>query len=153
MPLVTRIQSIRVRGYNPSRVVAIVLLLAVGVASLVLFFSIAFPPVVRDLKQFVADAPARLPVLVAKVERFPLARKIGISSAAEKAQSALAATAGYLFTSIPNWLGHLFDILTAAFLTIYFMLEGEEVYRFFLSLFPKSPASASMPPCSEPTPR
>ena len=139
MPIVSRIQAIRIRGHNPSRVLAIVLLLVAGIASLVLFFSIAFPPVVRDLKQFVTDFPARLPILVAKVERFPLARKVGISSVAGKAQSALAATAGYLFTSLPNWLTHLFDILTATFLCIYFMLEGDEVYRFFLSLFPEQP--------------
>lgn len=139
MPLVMRIQAIRIRGRNPSRVVAIILLLAVGIASLVLFFSIAFPPVVRDLRQFITDFPARLPLLVAKAERFPFANKIGLSSAVGKAQTALAAIAAYLFTSLPNWLGHLFDILTAAFLTIYFMLEGGEVYRFFLSLFPETP--------------
>ena len=37
---------------------------------------------------------------------------------------------------MPLWLSHLFDILTAVFLCIYFMLEGEHAYRFFLSLFP-----------------
>ena len=34
------------------------------------------------------------------------------------------------------WLSHLFDILTTLFLCIYFMLEGEHAYDFFLSLFP-----------------
>ncbi len=139
MPIVVRIQTIRIRGYNPSRTIAIVLLLIVVVASLVLFFSIAFPPVVRDLRQFIVDFPARLPILVAKAKRFPIADKIGVSSLAERAQSALAATAGYLFTSIPNWLSHIFDLLTAVFLCIYFMLEGDEAYHFFLSLFPMEP--------------
>jgi predicted PurR-regulated permease PerM len=136
MPIVKHIQTLRLRNYRPSRFVAILLLLTLSIASLVLFFSVAFPPVVRDLRQFITDAPARLPILVAKAERFPLARKIGISSAAEKAQSALAATAAYLFTSLPNWLSHLFDILTALFLCIYFMIEGGEAYTYFLSLFP-----------------
>lgn len=137
LPIANRIQNIRIRGYNPSRAVAIVLLLVAVVASLVLFFSIAFPPVVRDARQFISDAPARLPILVAKVKRFPIADKIGVSSAAEKAQAALSATADYLFTSLPNWLSHIFDILTAIFLTIYFMLEGGEAYRFFLSCVPE----------------
>lgn len=137
MPIVARIETIRIRGHNPSRGIAIVLLLLFVVASLVLFFSIAFPPVVRDLRQFVTDAPARLPQLVAKVQRFPIANKIGVSSAAGKAQAALAATADYLFKSLPNWLTHLFDILTTLFLTIYFMLEGNEAYRFFLSTIPE----------------
>ena len=40
--------------------------------------------------------------------------------------------------AIPLWLSHIFDILTAIFLCIYFMLEGEAAYSFFLSLFPTS---------------
>ena len=40
---------------------------------------------------------------------FPSPTRFGVDSAAQRAQEALAATAGYLFTSIPNWLSHLFD--------------------------------------------
>jgi len=54
----------------------------------------------------------------------------------QRAEGTLTSTASYLFTSLPAWLSHVFDILTAAFLCIYFMLEGEYAYRFFLSLFP-----------------
>jgi predicted PurR-regulated permease PerM len=41
-------------------------------------------------------------------------------------------------TSLPNWLSHLFDILSALFLCIYFMLEGDKAYDFVLSLFPQA---------------
>ncbi len=58
---------------------------------------------------------------------------------AAKAEGAATATAGYLFSALPHWLSHLFDILTAIFLCIYFMLEGDDAYAFFLSLF--KPAS------------
>ncbi len=51
----------------------------------------------------------------------------------------MTATASYLLGSLPNWITHLFDILTAVFLCIYFMLEGEHAYLFFLSLFPPGP--------------
>ncbi len=135
-PIVTRITRLSVRGRSPSRALAIVLLLAGAVLALVMFFAIAFPPVLHDLRAFITEIPARIPIEVAKLKRYPIANKVGVDDLAKRAQGAFAATAGYLFTSLPNWLGHVFDILTAVFLSIYFMLEGEHAYQFFLCLFP-----------------
>lgn len=135
MPVIERIMRLRIRNYRPSRVVAIILLLAAGVLSLTLFFSIAVPPVIRDLRQFIIDIPAHVPDLTARLKRFPLAAKVDIDAAAARVQNILASTATYVFTSLPNWLSHLFDILTATFLCIYFMLEGEHAYAYFLRLF------------------
>ncbi len=135
-PIVTRIMKLKVRGHSPSRALSIVILLAGVILALILFFAIAFPPVVHDLRSFITDIPARIPLEVGKLKRFPLANKVGVDSLAQRAQGAISTTAAYLFTSLPNWLGHLFDILTTLFLSIYFMLEGEHVYHFFLCLFP-----------------
>jgi predicted PurR-regulated permease PerM len=101
-----------------------------------IFFTVGLPPVLRDLHQFTEDLPGRIPAIVAKIKRLPMADKIGLDSIAQRAETALTTTATYLVSSLPNWLSHLFDILTTAFLCIYFMLEGEFAYRFFLSLFP-----------------
>ncbi len=135
-PIVTRITRLKIRGHSPSRALAIVLLLAGVILALVMFFAIAFPPVVHDLRAFITEIPARIPLEVAKLKRFPIANKIGVDDIAHRAQGTFATTAGYLFASLPNWLGHVFDILTAVFLSIYFMLEGEHAYGFFLCLFP-----------------
>ena len=139
MPIVKRFQKVRIRNWSPGRGIAIVLLIGAVALALILFFWIALPPVARDLRQFVSDAPARIPQLVAKIKKLPLADRFGVDSAAQRAQEALAATAGYLFNSLPNWLSHILDLLTAAFLTIYFMLEGGEAYEYFLSLFNPKP--------------
>jgi predicted PurR-regulated permease PerM len=104
--------------------------------ALTLFFSFGLPPVVRDLRSFTTDLPQRLPVFVDKLKKIPFVDRLGITSVVAHAESALSTTADYLFTSLPAWLTHIFDILTAVFLCIYFMLEGEFAYRFFLSLFP-----------------
>ncbi|WP_263376182.1 AI-2E family transporter [Granulicella aggregans] len=134
MPIVNSICKLNIRGWRPSRAIGIVLmLLAVGL-SLSLFFFIALPPVTRDLSQFLTDLPQRIPVAVAKLKHLPMADKLGLDTVAQKAQGAIEATASYLFTSIPMWLAHIFDIVTAAFLCLYFMLEGEHAYDFFLSL-------------------
>ena len=139
MPIVKRFQKIHIKHWSPGRGIAIVLLIATVGLALLLFFWIALPPVARDLRSFVADAPGRIPQLVAKIKTRPLADRWGVDSAAQRAQEALAATAGYLFNSLPNWLSHVLDLLTTAFLSIYFMLEGGDVYEYFLSLFEPHP--------------
>jgi predicted PurR-regulated permease PerM len=136
MPAVTRITKLNLRGYHPSRGVAIILLI-VGVAGvLAFFFTTGLPPVLNDLRSFSEELPQRIPGIVDKIKRIPLADRFGIDTVAKRAAGAFDTTASYLFTSLPLWLSHVFDILTAAFLCIYFMLEGEYAYRFFLSLFP-----------------
>jgi predicted PurR-regulated permease PerM len=136
MPAVTRLTKLNLRGYRPSRAVAIVFLIIAVTLVLAFFFTTGLPPVLRDLSNFTAELPKRIPEIVAKIKRIPFADKFGVDSIAQRTAGAVDATAGYLVTSLPLWLSHLFDILTAAFLCIYFMLEGENAYRFFLSLFP-----------------
>jgi predicted PurR-regulated permease PerM len=137
MPAVNRIRQIKLRGYSPSRGVAIIILISAVALVLSIFFTNGLPPVLRDLRQFSSDLPQRIPAVVARIKRLPFSDKIGIDALAQRAEGGAAATATYLFTSLPNWLSHLFDILTATFLCIYFMLEGEHAYHFFLSLFPQ----------------
>jgi predicted PurR-regulated permease PerM len=137
MPIVNRICKLNFRGWRPSRAIGIVFMLLTVSLALTLFFLIALPPVTRDLSQFLTDLPQRIPDAVAKLKRLPMADKLGLDSIAQKAQGAIEATAGYLFTSLPLWLSHIFDIVTAAFLCLYFMLEGEHAYEFFLSLIRK----------------
>jgi len=135
MPIVNRIRQSRIGRYHPSRAVAIIILIVVFGLFLTAFFTSGLPPVLRDLRNFSSDLPQRIPGVVAKINRLPLANRFGIDTLAQRAENGLAATASYLFTSLPNWLSHIFDILTASFLCVYFMLEGEHAYQFFLSLF------------------
>jgi predicted PurR-regulated permease PerM len=136
MPIVNKISDISIRGYHPSRAVAIIILIVAVLLALTLFFSFGLPPVLRDMRQFTTELPQRIPTVVAKLKRIPMVDRIGIDSIAQRAENAFSATADYLVVALPTWLTHLFDILTTGFLCVYFMLEGEYAYRFFLSLFP-----------------
>jgi predicted PurR-regulated permease PerM len=138
MPAVTRITKLKLRGYQPSRGVAIVVLIIAVFGVLAFFFTTGLPPVLRDLSNFSAELPQRIPDIVARIKRIPFANRFGIDAIAQRAVGAFDATASYLVTSLPLWLSHLFDIVTTAFLCIYFMLEGEHAYGFFLSLFPST---------------
>ena len=137
MPAVTYITRSGFRGYHPSRAVAIFLLIIAVTLVLAFFFTTGLPPVLHDLRSFSEELPQRIPDIIAKLKKIPFADRFGIDTIAQRAIGAFDTTATYLFTSLPLWLSHLLDILTAAFLCIYFMLEGEYAYRFFLSLFPK----------------
>ena len=138
MPLVTRISALNLRGYRPSRAVAIIILLFGTALVLTLFFFLGLPPVMRDLRNFLTELPQRVPAAVARIKHLPMASKFGLDELASKAENFAGALGAYLFASIPRWLSHVFDILTALFLCIYFMLEGENAYNFFLTLFPIS---------------
>jgi predicted PurR-regulated permease PerM len=139
MPIVNWICRLNIRGWHPSRGLGIALMiLGVGLA-LSLFFFFALPPVVSDLRQFLTDLPERIPLVVAKIRHLPMADKLGIDTAAERLQSGIEATASFLFTSIPLWLSHAVDLVTAAILCLYFMLEGEHAYGFLLSLVRPGP--------------
>ena len=136
MPVVKRIEALRIGKYKPSRFVAIVaLMLSVGLFLFVLFF-FGLPPVLRDIERFTSDLPQRLPLIVAKAKQVPLLNKVGVDNIAARGEAAVASVAGYLVSSAPKWLGHIFDLVTALILCIYFMLEGESAYLYFLAMVP-----------------
>lgn len=136
MPVVQQVMRVRIYRWQPSRTVA-VLALVIGVfAALGAFFVLAMPPVIHDMQHFAADLPKRLPSLLARLRNLPMADKLGSNSIATKIQGWAARTASYLFASAPMWIIRLLDIITAGILCIYFMLEGEFAYFYFLSFFP-----------------
>jgi len=116
---------------------AIVFLLLLAITGISTFLLVGLPPVIGNLKTVFNDLPGRLPLLVQRLHHFPLADKIGLDDVSVKAARFLGAISIYIVDSLPLWLSHVFDILTAIFLCIYFMLEGEHAYNFFLSLFPQ----------------
>ncbi len=136
-PIAHRITQLKIRNYQPSRAVAVLVMLVAVLGGLSLFFFIGLPPVLSDLNGFAHELPKRIPSAVARIRHLPLAGAIGLDQIAAKAENLAGAVGAYVVNAIPLWLSHLFDILTAVFLCIYFMLEGENAYAFFLSLFPQ----------------
>ena len=136
MPIVQNIMSLRIRNWSPSRPVAVVALVLSVFGALALFLIVGIPPVMHDVQHFAADLPRRIPGVIAHLKHLPMADKFGFDSLAEKGESVISSTAEYLLASAPLWLARIFDLFTAFFLCIYFMLEGEFVYYYMLSFFP-----------------
>ncbi len=136
MPIVQEVMKIRIRGWSPSRGVSVVALVLCVFFVLTAFFVVALPPVVHDLQRFTADLPQRIPVVVAKIHHLPLADKLGVDSLTQRSENMAASLGQYMLSSAPIWIGWFLDLLTAFILCIYFMLEGEYAYYYFLSFFP-----------------
>jgi predicted PurR-regulated permease PerM len=135
-PVVNGIMVFEVRGgRHISRGLAIAALLSGTALVLTVFLTLGLPPVIHDLRQFASDLPARIPEIESKLRRVPMLDQLGVHQMAARAESAISATAGYLFASFPLWLARIFDILTAFVLCIYFMLEGDRAYAWIMSLF------------------
>ena len=136
MPIVQNIMRLRIRNWSPSRPIAVVALVLSVFGALALFLIVGIPPVMHDVQHFAADLPRRIPGAIAHLKRLPMADKFGFDSLAEKGASVISSTAQYLLATAPLWLARVFDLFTAFFLCIYFMLEGEFVYYYMLSFFP-----------------
>jgi predicted PurR-regulated permease PerM len=139
MPAVRRIMRFKIRRWSPPRPLAIVALVFTVVLLLALFLTLGLPPVLHDIEHFTADLPQRIPLLVGKIKHLPMADKFGLDSLAARSESMVSSTAQYLLASAPLWLGHIFDVVAAVILCIYFMLEGEFAYGYFLSFFRPEP--------------
>jgi predicted PurR-regulated permease PerM len=136
MPAVQWVMRIKIGKWQPSRLIAIVSLVISVFVLLGLFFTLALPPVLRDMQHFATDLPAHVTQLLGRLTRLPIAAKFGVNSLAEKSEGLAGMAAKYLIASAPLWLSHILDLLTALILCIYFMLEGEFAYAFLISMFP-----------------
>lgn len=136
MPVVNSIVRFEFRknGHHISRGAAIALLLLSIAISLGLLLALGLPPVIHDMRQFAADLPSRIPTIMEKLHRLPLADQLGVDNVAGKIENGLSATAEYIVSTSPKWAARIFDLLTAIVLCVYFMLEGDRAYQYAMSL-------------------
>lgn len=131
-PALEGIQRLRIGRWHPSRAVALVLLLVVGLGALTLFGILAFPPIFRDIKAFVEEFPALAGRLSQRLHSIPGGDAVDISAIQERAASLLGGAIGV----IGKVAGGVFGFFSFIILTAYFVLDGERAFRWGLSLFP-----------------
>jgi predicted PurR-regulated permease PerM len=137
-PIIRAISRIPIGKWHPGRGLAIFLLLLSLAAAATLFFAFALPPVLRDVQSLVSELPTRGPQLLDQLHRVPFVSHLNLSGINSKLQGFASNFAEYLFLSISSWASKLADVGAVLFLTVYFMLEGDEAYHWMLSFFPKS---------------
>jgi len=135
-PLVESTGRFRIGRWQPFRTSALLFLMLGLAGAIAAFGFLALPPVITDLEEFGRETPTRLPELVDHIQRIPLAQHLTSSNFGAELQSIASHTAASLLLSIKEWAGKLFDIVMGGILTVYFILEGEQAYRWFLSFVP-----------------
>ncbi|MGA3162489.1 MAG: AI-2E family transporter [Terracidiphilus sp.] len=137
-PMVRFTSRLRIGSWQPFKgSAAIFLLLLVAAGALTAFGFLALPPVISDLQGFAREMPTRLPILLEKLKAIPLAQHLDTADISSRLQDFASQAATYLLFSLSNWAGRLFDFVMGFILTIYFILEGDQAYRWFLSFFPR----------------
>jgi predicted PurR-regulated permease PerM len=135
-PIVNSTAQLRIGRWQPFKGSAVFFLLLFVVAAIAAFGFLALPPVIRDLHEFAREMPARLPGLMDKLSHLPFAQQLDTADAASRLEGFASQTVSYLLLSIGDWAGKLFDVVMGVVLTIYFILEGDHAYQWFLSFFP-----------------
>jgi predicted PurR-regulated permease PerM len=135
-PVVASVGRFRVGRWQPFKGRAIPILLLAAVGAVAAFGFLALPPAIDDFQQFAGEMPTRLPALAQRLQSIPLAQHLAASSLIAQAQSFAGQAATYLLGSIKGWASQLFNLAMGCILTIYFLLEGEHTYAWFLSLIP-----------------
>ncbi|HEV2486343.1 MAG TPA: AI-2E family transporter [Terracidiphilus sp.] len=136
-PVVRSTARFRIGRWRPFKGAAIFFLLLGVVAAICAFGFLALPPVIDDLQEFGREMPARLPSILQKLQSFPLAQHLDTADVSTRLQDFASNAATYLLLSIRDWAGKLFEAIMGFVLTVYFILEGDQAYRWFLSLFPQ----------------
>ncbi|MGO8933242.1 MAG: AI-2E family transporter [Terracidiphilus sp.] len=133
----SRIHIGRWKPFHGSTAILILLLAVAGAFAVFGFF--ALPPVINDLQSLAGELPNRLPGILDKIKEIPYADRIDAGDVISWIQRGTSGGATYLLTSFRAWAGVLVEVLAGFVLTLYFILEGDGAYRWFLSFMPTTP--------------
>jgi predicted PurR-regulated permease PerM len=139
-PIIGYIQRIRIGKWRPGRGGAIIIFFVGLVILIALFFTVAVPPIARDIKQFSQEWPQRVQALSEKLHHIPYFDKLNLNPDSIREHltavigTVLGGAAGVL-TGVASGVGRFFTFLI---LMAYFILDGERAFRWGVSLFPIS---------------
>ncbi len=136
MPLVRGVMKLHIGQWRPGRGMAVFIIVLLTVGSLGLFFGVGLRPAFRDLREFIRELPQRGPQFFARMQQLPILHSLDLDSLQEKVQDFTANLASYALRFASNGAAIAVRIITGIVLTVYFILEGDEAYAWFLSLFP-----------------
>jgi predicted PurR-regulated permease PerM len=137
-PVVSWTAELHIGRWQPFKGSAIFILVLAVVAAIGAFGFLALPPVIEDLQEFEREMPQRLPGMLEKAKSIPFVQHLNMADIEMRLQGFASNAATYLLLSIRDWANGMFDIAMGVILTVYFILEGDQAYRWFLSLFPEA---------------
>jgi predicted PurR-regulated permease PerM len=137
-PVVIATGHLRVGRWKPFHGKAVLVLVLAGAGMLTAFGFLALPPVLHDLQQLNKQAPARVPEILGKLQKIPFINQIDEDQLSEKLQTWASQAAGHVLLSITDVASSLAAVISGFVLMLYFILEGDRAYAWFLSFLPVS---------------
>lgn len=135
-PIVRYVGQISIGRWRPFKGSALLFLFLFVAAALTGFGFLAIPPVARDLSALGREMPAKLPRLFTALSNLPFVSQLNTSEIGTRIQEFASTAATKTLLAIEDWAGGLVKIVTGVILTMYFILDGESAYGWFLSFFP-----------------
>jgi predicted PurR-regulated permease PerM len=131
-PVIQLIARIHIGRWRPNHGIAL-LILIVGLATfLTLFLIFALPPIFHDARSMASEWPKRLIELTNNARSVPFLAGVDIS----KLDDYIAEASGGAFGFFTGLAGSLFGLFTGIVLTAYFVIDGERVFAWSISLLP-----------------
>ena len=138
-PIVRATSRIRIGRWRPFQGPAALLILLLAVAGgLTAFGFFALPPVIRDLQSLSSQLPAQVPALQ-RVREIPLLGRLNSGQVIAWIQGTASKAAASLLLSFKDWARDIVQIIAGFVLMLYFILGGEDAYRWFLSFLLPQP--------------
>jgi predicted PurR-regulated permease PerM len=136
MPLVRGVMRLHIKQWHPSRGIAVLTMVLLTVGGLGAFLFFGLRPAFLDLREFVKKLPVEGPEFFARMQQVPVLRDVDLDALQSKVQDFVAHSATYAVEFAGDWAATGARVVAGIVLTGYFIIEGDEAYASFLSLFP-----------------
>jgi predicted PurR-regulated permease PerM len=141
-PLVKMIERQRVIPVGTRRLprwLAILIIYAAIIGTIVAIFAMVIPPLVEQAEELWRNLPAKIAQGQEFLMRIGIMRKpITLGEAVQQgaAPAAGSGAVSTIFSTVRNVFGGVFGVITILLLTFYMLVESRELFSFFVRLFP-----------------
>jgi predicted PurR-regulated permease PerM len=136
MPMVRAVMKLHVGRWHPGRGIAVLAMVVLTVGGLGVFLFIGLRPAFLDLRDLVKRLPKEGPQFFGRMQQVPVLRDLDWDALQNKVQDFVAHSATYVVEFASDWAATGARVLAGLVLTGYFIIEGDDAYAWFLSLFP-----------------
>jgi predicted PurR-regulated permease PerM len=136
LPWIRRIQRWRIHKWSPGRGASILILLAILLAAIGIFLTLAVPPIARDAQDLTRDLPQNLSSLQQKVRQLPFGHTVAGRLNPNEVRQWVEAGIQHMFSLFHGLVSGLLALFTLALLTAYFILDSDRTFSWTMSLVP-----------------
>lgn len=131
-PVIQLIARIHIGKWRPGHGIALLILIFGLATALTLFLIFAIPPIFHDARSMASEWPRRLVDLSNKARTIPFLEGVDMT----KIDDYIAGVSGGAFGFFTGLAGSIFGLFTGIVLTAYFIIDGERVFAWAITLMP-----------------